>query len=176
MFKRSMIALAMGATSLVSCSTVADLPPQQLATASLTHANGMPAGTVRLLASGNQVSMSVAVSGIPKGPHGFHLHTVGACLAPSFSSAGGHLNPAGKDHGKLSAGGRHLGDLPNLIVGNSDITSITIDLGDDRAELMSSLFDDDGTAVVIHADPDDYMTDPSGNAGSRIVCGVFKPA
>lgn len=176
MLKRSMLALVMGSSSLISCSTPTDLPPEQLAVASLMHSDGMPAGTVEILANGNQVSLSVTVSGISKGLHGFHLHTTGACVAPSFSSANGHLNPEGKDHGKLNPRGSHLGDLPNLEVGDSDVTSLTIDLSDSRTQLMSALFDDDGTAVVIHADPDDHMTNPSGNAGQRIVCGVLKPA
>lgn len=175
MLKRSMIALAIGSSGLISCATATDLPPEQLAVASLMHSNGMPAGSAQIIASGNQVSLSITVSGISKGPHGFHLHTTGACLAPDFTSAGGHLNPMGKDHGKLSPSGSHLGDLPNLEVGDSDVTSLIVDLNSDRAQLLSSLFDKDGTAVVIHADPDDHMTNPSGNAGPRIVCGVLKP-
>lgn len=176
MFKRSMIALIMSSASLISCSTVEDLAPQRLATANLIHANGTPAGTVQLLAINDRVSLNMAVSGIPKGPHGFHLHTTGACKTPDFTSAGGHLNPHGNDHGTLDPDGPHLGDLPNLVVDDSDVTTLSVDLGEDRAELMSALFDADGTAVVIHADPDDYRTNPSGNAGSRIVCGVLKPA
>ena len=169
-------ALALGSITLTACSTVADLPTERLAAASMTRANGVPAGTVQLLASGNHLSLVVAVTGLPEGLHGFHLHAVGACNAPDFSTAGGHLNPSGKDHGSLSPGGSHLGDLPNLDVGSSNITLTTIDLDDDRTQVLSWLFDDDGTAVVIHADADDYMTNPSGNAGSRIACGILKPA
>ncbi len=174
MIRPSMPALALTLLALPACSTVADLPTERIAAATLTRANGMPAGTVQLLASGTQLSLAVAVSGLPEGAHGFHLHTVGTCKAPDFSSAGGHLNPTGKDHGSMSPGGSHLGDLPNLQVGNSAVTSTTIDLDDDRAQVLSWLFDDDGTAVVIHADPDDYKTNPSGNAGQRIACGVLK--
>ena len=166
--------VAMGLIILPACSTVAELPTERIAAATLTRPNGVPVGTVQLLANGNDLSLAVAVSGLPQGAHGFHLHTVGACKAPDFSSAGGHLNPAGKAHGRMNPGGSHLGDLPNLEIGSGALTSTTIDLDDDRAEVLSSIFDDDGTAIVIHADADDYKTDPSGNAGSRIACGVLK--
>lgn len=174
MTRPSMLALVMGIVMLPACSTVADLPSELLASAKLTRANGMPAGTVQLLAIGDQLSLAVSVTGIPEGPHGFHLHTTGACQAPDFVSAGGHLNPTGKNHGAMSPGGSHVGDLPNLEVVSRAVTSTTIDLDDHRAQVLSSIFDDDGTAVVIHADADDYRTDPTGNAGSRIACGILK--
>ncbi len=176
MTRPSMLALAMGLVVLPACSTIADLPTERLASATLTRANGVPAGTVQLLARGDQLSLAVAVTGLPEGLHGFHLHTTGACEAPNFLSAGGHLNPTGKDHGAMSPGGSHVGDLPNLEVVSGVVTSTTIDLDDDRAQVLSWIFDDDGTAVVIHADADDYRTDPTGNAGSRLACGVLKRA
>ncbi len=173
MTKTSKPALALALLALPACTTVTDLPAERIAAATLLRANGAPAGTVQLVASGPRLSLTVAASGLPQGAHGFHLHTAGSCKAPDFSSAGGHLNPTGKDHGSMSPGGSHLGDLPNLDVGNSTVTSATVDLGDDRARILSWLFDDDGTAVVIHAAADDYRTNPSGNAGPRIACGVL---
>lgn len=173
---RPLLALTLGSLGLNACSTIADVPTERLASAILTKANGVPAGTIQLLATGNRISMVVAVRGIPEGSHGFHLHAIGACKAPEFTSAGGHLNPTGRDHGKLSPTGSHLGDLPNLEVGRSDLTSTTIDLDNDRAQILPWLFDADGTAVVVHADADDYTTNPTGNAGIRIACGVLKPA
>ncbi len=174
--QRLLLALAISTIALTACSTVAELPTERHAGATLTRADGVPAGTVQLLGRGKQLSLIVAVTGIPEGTHGFHLHATGACTGPDFSSAGGHLNPKGKDHGSLSSGGSHLGDLPNLEVISSGLTSATVDLDDDRAQVLSWLFDADGTAIVIHADADDYMTNPSGNAGARIACGVLKPA
>lgn len=174
MIRPFMPTLALALLALPACSTVADVPTERIAAATLTRANGVPAGTVQLLASGTQLSLAVAVSGLAEGAHGFHLHSVGACNAPDFSSAGGHLNPTAKDHGSMNPVGSHLGDLPNLQIGRGTVTSTTIDLGTNRAQILSWLFDDDGTAVVIHADPDDYKTDPSGNAGARIACGVLK--
>lgn len=175
MSTRFLLAIAVSSVGLSACSTVADMPKERVASATLTRSSGLPAGTVQLLASGDQLSLVVAVSGIPAGSHGFHLHAIGSCQRPDFTSAGGHLNPTGKDHGTSSPRGSHLGDLPNLEVGSGAVTSATIDLTNNRAQVLSWLFDADGTAVVIHADADDYMTNPSGNAGSRIACGILKP-
>ncbi|MDZ4308369.1 superoxide dismutase family protein [Allopontixanthobacter sp.] len=174
MNRPSLFALAAAFLALPACSTLDQQPVEQLAVANLARANGAPAGTVELVATGNHLSLVVSATGLPQGMHGFHLHTTGACTAPDFTSAGGHLNPANNSHGTMSPGGSHLGDLPNLEVGGSNVTSTTIDLSDtDRAQILAWLFDADSTAVVIHRGPDDYRTDPAGNAGPRIACGVL---
>lgn len=164
---------ALATVSLAGCATIEDLPTERLASARLTLANGIPAGTVQLLGSGDGMVLVVAATGITEGEHGFHLHTTGQCTAPDFKSAGGHLNPLNKNHGTLDAGSSHIGDLPNLVVGKSGTGSARVALNGTRAQLMDWLFDNDGTAVMIHADPDDYRTDPSGAAGARIACGVL---
>lgn len=164
---------ALAATS-VACTTVGDLPTERIASARLTLANGIPAGTVQLLGSRDKLSLAIAVTGIAEGPHGFHLHTTGKCSAPDFKSAGGHLNPGGNEHGTLNPQGSHLGDLPNLLVGSSKTASTTVELDGDRTEILNDLFDEDGTAVVIHEGADDYRSDPAGAAGSRIACGVLQ--
>ena len=115
------------------------------------------------------------MSQLPPGMHGFHIHAVGVCTPPDFKSAGGHLNPTDKHHGRLNPEGPHLGDLPNLTIGanGSADTSFAVP----KALLGSgegSLFQAEGTALVIHADPDDYRTDPSGNSGDRIACAVVE--
>ncbi len=155
-----------GATQTPSSETVGS--------ASLALADGTPAGTVELLTNGGNLSLRVAVTGIPEGTHGFHLHTTGECAPPDFTSAGGHLNPAGKEHGHENPAGSHLGDLPNLVVAADGTASTTADLGSEDQSVIDSLFDADGTAVVVHADADDYRTDPTGNAGSRLACGVLE--
>jgi superoxide dismutase, Cu-Zn family len=159
---------------LVGCSTVADLPSERLGSAMLARADGTPVGTAQLLAEGDRLSLAVALTGIPAGTHGFHLHTTGKCTAPDFASAGGHLNPLGKHHGALDPRGSHLGDLPNVAVGANRSAALTADLEGSRRQVLDWLFDTDGTAVVLHAEPDDYRTDPSGNAGPRIACGVLR--
>lgn len=159
--------------ALAACTTTGALPSERLGLARLSFANGLPAGTAQLFANGNDVSFAVAVTGVPRGEHGFHLHMTGRCEAPGFTSAGGHLNPGNNDHGKLDAGGSHLGDLPNIVVGPSLTATAQFDLPGRRDMLVAQIFDADGTAIVVHADPDDYRTDPSGNAGARIACGVL---
>ncbi len=140
----------------------------------MTFANGMPAGTVQLLSNGQTVTVAGAVTGMEPGQHGFHLHTTGRCAAPGFASAGGHLNPGNHSHGSLASGGKHLGDMPNLTVGANGSGSIEYQLDGSASTVLDAIFDGDGTAVVVHAGADDYRTDPAGDAGSRVACGVLK--
>jgi len=102
-----------------------------------------------------------------------HLHTVGQCDAPGFTTAGGHLNPHGKQHGSQNPAGSHLGDLPNITINNNGAGAASAQLSGSSSELEALLFDADGTALVVHAAADDYKTDPTGNSGARIACGVL---
>ncbi len=164
------IAITLG---LTSCTTRSNVPTARLAQAKLLAANGLPAGTAVLSAAGDRVSITVAAVGLPAGPHGLHLHTVGKCEAPGFTSAGAHLNPGGHQHGSANPQGSHLGDLPNLNSTDNGAGTLTVELKATRSEAEAALFDDDGSAVIIHAAADDYRTDPTGNSGARIACGVF---
>jgi len=161
------------AALLAGCQTAGEMPTERLGQATLRLANGLPGGTAQLLASGSQVDVSVALVGISSGVHGVHLHMVGSCEAPGFESAGGHLNPDGREHGTENPDGAHLGDLPNATVGSSGAGTVSATLRGSREDVLARLFDADGTAVVVHASADDYRTDPSGNSGSRIACGVL---
>ncbi|MBY6015438.1 superoxide dismutase family protein [Qipengyuania gaetbuli] len=176
MIAKNLATPALLAFVLGGCSTLSDLPTDRVGQASLTLANGVPAGTAQLLSNGTTVSIAIAVTGIEPGPHGFHLHTTGKCEAPGFTSAGGHLNPAGRQHGSENPSGKHLGDLPNLVVGANGTATAEFDLLGTRDQVLADIFDADGTAVMIHAGPDDYRSDPAGDAGSRIACGVLRPA
>ena len=171
---KALFAISAAAFTLAGCTSVGQVPTARLASGTFHTANGAPVGTVLLLAAGSEVSINVAVAGLPQGTHGIHLHMVGSCDAPGFTSAGGHLNPHDMQHGSANPAGSHLGDLPNLTVGSSGTGTLSATLRDDRVASMAELFDGDGTAVVIHADPDDYKTDPSGNSGTRIACAVLK--
>jgi Cu-Zn family superoxide dismutase len=142
-------------------------------TAVLLDGTGATHGQVTLVERGDGMDLKLTVHGLPAGQHGVHLHTVGSCNAPDFVSAGGHLNPHAKMHGSLNPQGSHLGDLPNLNVGSGGSGSLSARLAGTKAELWQSLFDGDGTALVVHATADDYRTDPSGNSGGRIACGVI---
>lgn len=144
-----------------------------LATAKLVHADGTPAGTARLVAMPDHVMLHLSLTGIAPGVHGVHLHMVGKCEGPGFTTAGGHLNPAGHQHGMENPAGSHLGDLPNVTADAAGKVESRFGLKLARATLEQALFDPDGTAVVVHAAADDYKTDPSGNSGARIACGVL---
>jgi Cu-Zn family superoxide dismutase len=147
----------------------------QTATASLKVADGTEVGTVDLTAVPDGVLLKVFVKGLPPGDHALHVHAVGKC-EPPFTSAGGHFNPDGKKHGLAVADGHHAGDMPNLhIPASGELTvevvntAVTLDKGK-----PNSVFDADGSAIVIHAKADDYKTDPTGNAGDRIACGLVQ--
>jgi len=143
------------------------------ATAALKDHDGKPVGTATFSPVAGGVELTVKVSDLTPGLHGIHVHAVGTCEAPEFKTAGGHFNPAGKKHGLDSPEGHHGGDLPNLKVGADGHGTLTatlagVTLGDGDA----SLFHAGGTALVIHAGPDDEKTDPAGNSGARVACGV----
>jgi Cu-Zn family superoxide dismutase len=119
--------------------------------------------------------VDVKVDGLSSGLHGIHIHAVGSCTGPAFASAGGHYNPLGHQHGLENPNGPHAGDLPNLVVdsnGHGRLHAKT-----DRVTLspgIATLFDGDGSALIIHANPDDQVTDVgNGGSGARIACGVI---
>lgn len=161
------------ALALAGCQTVDEAPSERLAQATLRLANGLPGGTAQLLSAGARVNISVALTGISPGVHAVHLHTTGSCEAPDFTSAGSHLNPANRQHGQDNPAGAHLGDLPNATIADSGTGTVSATLQGVRHEVLAQIFDADGTAIVVHASADDYRTDPTGNAGGRIACGVL---
>ena len=147
-----------------------------LGEATLADAEGASIGTVTMRQEGKTISLDLTVEGIGPGEHAFHLHTTGSCDAPDFISAGGHLNPFDKSHGRLNENGKHLGDLPNITIADGASFAETFTFEQDAEKIVPEIFDEDGTAVMIHAGPDDYMTDPAGAAGPRIACGVLTRA
>lgn len=146
-------------------------PP--FAIAQLRLADGTPGGIARFRPRGDHIVLEIALAGIPQGVHGIHLHAVGKCDAPAFATAGPHLNPLGHQHGMDNPMGSHLGDLPNLTADANGRVGARFGLNQDAAALSRALFDADGTAIVLHAGEDDYRTDPAGNSGARIACGVL---
>lgn len=166
--------LVIAAAALAGCQTMGEGKAAPLGQATLYSADGRPVGTAKLVSSGDGVSLAATFSGLTPGTHAVHLHTTGKCEGPKFTSAGGHLNPAMHEHGKENPRGSHLGDLPNAEVASNGGASITAMLTGAKDMLVATIYDADGTAIVVHEKADDYRTDPTGNAGDRIACGVFK--
>jgi Cu-Zn family superoxide dismutase len=148
--------------------------PTQGARAEIKDAQGNMVGTAVFSPATSGVKLQVQVQGFAAaaaGEHGIHVHAVGKCEPDAFTTAGGHFNPTGKKHGLSSPEGAHAGDMPNLMLdgqGNSTYESALTGI----SLSADGLFDADGSAVVIHAGPDDLVTDPAGNSGARVACGV----
>jgi superoxide dismutase, Cu-Zn family len=146
--------------------------PSRMAWAELKNASGESVGSAVLRQEDGRVRIVVQAGGLTPGRHGIHVHAVGQCEPPAFQSAGGHFNPLGKKHGLENPEGAHAGDLPDLEAdanGRTEYVAVT-----DRLTLgtgPASIFDADGSAVVIHEKADDQRTDPSGNSGDRVLCG-----
>jgi Cu-Zn family superoxide dismutase len=124
---------------------------------------------------GGAIEVRVQAAGLPAGHYGVHVHAVGRCDGPAFESAGPHWNPTARRHGKLNPEGHHLGDLDNLDVDETGAGRLEFRIAGAEIGGAQGLFDADNAAIVIHAAADDYRTDPSGNSGARIACGVLAP-
>ncbi len=145
----------------------------QTARATLKDGQGKQVGEVELVQLTNGVLLRMVLKGVPPGERAFHIHAVGKCEAP-FTSAGPHFNPSNHKHGLEAKEGSHAGDMPNLHIPASgelkiEVVNTMVTLAKGQP---TSLFDADGSSIVIHAGKDDYKSDPAGNAGDRIVCGV----
>ena len=167
----SLVSILLTVSSLL---LAAEKAPKK-AKAELRNAQGQPVGTAVFKQGGNGVSISLQVFNLPAGTHAFHIHTVGKCDPPDFKTAGGHYNPENKKHGLKNPEGPHAGDMPNITVGQNGkgkatVQNTRVTLGDG----VNSLFHEGGTSLVIHEKADDEMTDPAGNAGARIACGVIE--
>ena len=168
------IALCLAAFAAFSAPALAQ---DMTATANVMDLEGKSLGILTLETMDGQVHITGALTGLPGGDHGIHIHETGTCdAAGKFDSAGGHFNPGSDQHGKDNPEGPHAGDLQNITAtaegGGAlvDLMDASVTLGEGEA----SLFDTDGSAIVVHADPDDYKSDPSGNSGDRIACGVIE--
>ena len=169
------LSLAVLATVVAGCSTAMRMRNAAArAEAVMYNTNGAPIGTAQLWQDANGV-VNVEISSItlPAGMHGIHFHDVGKCEGPAFTTAGGHYNPMGMEHGLQNPRGPHAGDNPNIVIPAGGVGNVSFST--DRVSLTPgtrTLLDADGTALVVHAAADDQVTNPSGNSGARIACGV----
>lgn len=162
--------------TLAACAPVQTPEPvavNNVALAELKLSDGSNVGVATLSDRGNGLWLSVAATGVAPGTYGIHLHAVGKCDAPDFTTAGPHWNPEQKQHGFDNPMGTHAGDVRNLVVNAGGAGALEFQLASAQFEGPAGPFDIDGVALVIHEKLDDYKTDPSGNSGKRIICGVF---
>lgn len=141
----------------------------------LKDANGNDVGKATLTSTPSGLLVSLDLTAIPAGEHAFHIHAVGKCEPPDFKSAGPHFNPDETKHGLMNQEGPHAGDMPNLHVPADGKLQVEVLNPTVTLSAESALLDADGAAIVVHASADDYKTDPAGNAGDRIACGVVTP-
>jgi len=168
--------MKLNCASVLTAVAVLSVPPtvaveaSEAAKAMLRDAKGQDVGSVSFIQTPAGVLLQLSLKGVPAGEHAFHIHAVGKCEPPGFDSAGGHFNPANAHHGMM-AGPGHVGDMPNLHVPASG----TLDLEPRSPSTKTSPTRSfpGGTAIVIHSGRDDYTSDPAGNAGGRIICGVI---
>ena len=173
---KPLIVIVSTAGMLVLGAKLNAVPADDNATAELKNASGQAIGRAQLASTPHGVHLTVTLDKAPSGDHAFHIHGVGKCDGPSFDSAGEHFNPAGAEHGFYNVKGAHAGDLPNIHVPATGehgfeffVKGLTLRSAD------NSVLDADGAALVMHKASDDHKSNPAGNAGDRIACGVITP-
>jgi len=173
MMTAAVLALAAGGCAMregdAPASGARQMAGQVRAEAALRTGAGGNVGSAVIQEVAGGLRVSVDMTGMSAGTHGVHVHAVGKCEGPDFTSAGGHWNPAAHQHGMENPMGPHMGDLPNLEVGADGTGHLAFTLA---GATLAGLLDADGAAVVVHAKADDMKTDPSGNSGGRIACGA----
>ena len=174
-----LLALPLGAalSACATTSTTGSAAPAEapMASTSLMAGDGSARGTATVTEAADGLHVLVKAQGLTPGMHAVHIHTTGQCTPPDFTSAGGHWNPTGREHGKDNPAGKHMGDMPNMLAGSDGAGEMEYVVPGGMIQGGSMpLLDADGAAIVIHAQADDNKSDPAGNAGGRVACGVLK--
>jgi Cu-Zn family superoxide dismutase len=168
--KQALGLLALGVL-VAGCASMT--PSGPAAVAVLEPTKGSTAGgTVNFIQKGDKVVVTARVSGLAPGAHGFHIHEKGDCSSGDGMSAGGHFNPYGKPHASPSTADRHAGDMPMLQADGYGEATLTLEL--DVITIGGGVADIVGKGVIVHKDPDDFKTQPTGNSGARVACGVIR--
>ena len=166
--------VVLAATSMSGCARIHELMTKtpSATAAVLPTRDSTVRGDIRLVQrDGGQVLVTGSISGLAPGPHGFHIHEKGNCSAPDAVSAGGHFNPGGTPHGAVDGAPRHGGDLGNIVAGPDGVARVDVLVsGISLGTAADSVV---GRSVIVHAKADDFATQPSGNAGSRMACGLI---
>ena len=174
--KSALILPVLASATLMACTTadMAAMESRPQASATLRAADGAMRGTALVEQTAAGLHVSVAATGLPPGVHAAHVHMTGTCTPPDFTSAGGHWNPTGRQHGSENPQGMHMGDMPNMTVSPNGVGTLDyVIAGGTLRDGATALLDADGAAGVIHAGADDLKSDPAGNAGGRIACGAL---
>ena len=138
----------------------------------LINASGQSIGSVRAWQTAGGVTFRIDAAGLPHGIHGIHVHPIGRCDPPDFSTAGTHWNPTDREHGINNPKGPHAGDMPNVTVAANGVLQDAVTL---PKATMAQLLDADGASIMIHAGADDYVSQPAGKSGAKIACAVIQP-
>lgn len=170
---KHLIGLIVVSTSMAACTPMTGAGPTATAVVNPTNGN-TAAGTVRLMQRGDDVIAHVEMTGLAPGSHGMHIHEKGDCSAPDGMSAGGHFNPHAAVHGAPDHTAHHAGDFGNLVADATGTARMEITLPKPLFSLDGNASNSIlGKAVIVHADPDDFKTQPAGNSGKRVGCGVI---
>jgi len=166
-----LIAIAVASALISGCAGMTGNGASAVAVLEATKGNAT-AGTVNFTQKGDKVQVSARISGLAPGNHGFHIHEKGDCSSGDGLSAGGHFNPASQPHAHPASTARHAGDMPMLVAGSDGIATLNVDL--DVITIGNGQNDIVGKGLIVHKDPDDFKTQPTGNAGARVACSVIR--